>query len=297
MFRNFDPWQSLFFTGAALLIALQAWRGWRLGFFRQGTELAGIATAYGASYLIGPRVAPLFRFAGLPDQVLAAIAGSVVALCIYVDFSVAGAFLFKRTAQERRPIPRLAFGSAGTVLGAFFGLFMVWVMTLGIRLCGPLVEVRLKMIAAESAGRAVYRATLTPDPGWMRGLIHIKQTLEEGATGAMLKQVDPLPAALYATIGRVGAMLANPQSVERFLSYPGVKSLAEHPKLIALQNDPQIVQYVMASDFLGLLRNPNVVAAANDSEISAMLHRLDVQKALDYALANGEKPRAPAPTH
>ncbi len=293
---SFDPWELVFFAGAFLLIALQTFRGWRLGIVRQVVDILGVMGAYVASYVIGPKLAPLLSPMGLPRQVLAGVAGSVVGVCVYVGFGIAGAILFKRTAQQRFGIVRLGFGASGAILGAAFGLFMVWLMTLGIRLCGSLAESRVRIDTAQSAGHAVYRAELTPDrPGWMRGLVAIKRVLETGTTGQVMKQVDPIPAALYSTIGRVGEMLSSPQSVERFLSYPGIKPLAEHPKLMALREDPQIIEDVQNSNYVGLLHNPHVVAAANDAEIAAMLKRLDVEKALDYALGKAEKPRTTQP--
>jgi uncharacterized membrane protein required for colicin V production len=294
--QTFDPWQFLFFAGGALLVVLQAWRGWRLGVIRQCAELLGVVGAYLASYFFGRNVAPLFRVLHLPDPVLTAVAGGVLGLCVYLAFSITAGVAFKRTAQQNGAA-RTRSGVSGAVLGAFFGVFMLWLMTLGIRICGSFAEAMVKMSdGTQGSGRAVHRATMTGDPGWVRGLVHLKQNLESGATGAMMKQMDPLPATLYATIARIGVMFSNPQSVERFLTFPEVKALAQHPKVLALSTDPEIVRYVEGADFMGLLHNPRVIAAANDAEVASLLRRLDFQKALDYALGAGEKPRlAPPP--
>jgi hypothetical protein len=145
------------------------------------------------------------------------------------------------------------------------------------------------------------RATLDrpqPEP-WVRSLAEMKHSLEQGAAGAVVQQVDPVPQTIYSTISKVGAMASNTQSVERFITFPGVRPLAEHPKVLALQRDPQIARDVMARNYLGLLRNPAIVQVANDPEVLALIRKLEFQKALDHALAalpredgHAERPRA-----
>jgi len=293
---NLDLWQLLFFAGAGLLVSIQAFRGWRLGIVRQIVEILAVASAYATAYFLGPRFAPLLRSLAVPDQVLTVIAGTAAGFVVYMGIRIAGAIVFKRTAQQGVGLIRVAFGLSGALVGAVFGLFIVWALTCVIRICGSLAETRVKASEmAQASGRAVLRTTLPELPGWMVGLVHMKEALESGTTGEMMKQVDPLPSVLYSTIGRIGAMLSNQQSVDRFLSYPGIQPLAKHPKIIALREDQQIVRQVMNSDYVGLLHNARVVQAANDSEIVALLRRVDVQKALDYALSNAEKPYTASP--
>jgi hypothetical protein len=52
---------------------------------------------------------------------------------------------------------------------------------------------------------------------------------------------------------------------------------------------------VEGADYMGLLHNPRVIAAANDAEVASLLRQLDFQKALDYALDGAEKPH-PSPS-
>ncbi len=283
----------LFYAGAALLITIQAFRGWRMGIVRQCVEIFAVAGAYAAALFLGPVLAPFLRPMAMPNQVLTALGGAVAGFVVYVTIRILGAVLFKRTGQQSVGLIRFAFGLSGALVGAVFGAFFVWVLTFAIRICGSLAESKVKASElAQASGHVVYRSSVHEDPGWLRGLVYMKQALEHGATGAMVKEMDPLPAVLYPTISRIGAMLSTQQSVERFLSYPGIRPLAEHPKIIALREDPLIVRQVQSADYLGLLHNPHVVQAANDSEILSLLRRLELQKALDYALGNAEKPSA-----
>jgi hypothetical protein len=79
----------------------------------------------------------------------------------------------------------------------------------------------------------------------------MKQSLGHGATAAMVDRVDPIPDAVYSALAKVGEMVSSDESVARFLSYPGVKPLAEHPKIVALQSDPQVSREVLERDYRG----------------------------------------------
>ena len=84
-------------------------------------------------------------------------------------------------------------------------------------------------------------------------------------------------------------MISNEQSIDRFLAYPGVKTLTQHPKIAALQSDPEIAKHLVAQDYFALVRNEHIIRAANDREIGELMAKFEFEKALDYALA---KPKA-----
>lgn len=295
--QGHEPWQFLFSAGAALFIGLQALRGWRLGIFLQIAELISLATAYMSAYLAGPRLGPsLLRSWNMPDPVLVALGGSIAGFGVFTLLQIISSLALKRTAQKKTFGSRLKHGAAGAALGAMFGLFVVWVLTLVIRVCGALAESQVKFSdLAQPTGRAVYRLAAPAAPGWIRTVVEMKDALEAGAAGSVMKQMDPLPPVLYSVIGKIGAMLSDPQSIDRFLSYPGIRPLAQNPKILALRDDPQIVQDVKESNFVRLMHNQHLVQAANDAEVLALIRKLDVEKALDYALAGGEKPRLRIP--
>jgi hypothetical protein len=284
-------WQVVFFAGATLLVALQAWRGWRLGVVRQIASILALVVAYVAAFFGGRLFVPMLRPLGFPDQLLAIGAGALLGLIVFAGSSVLAAVLFKRTAEQTIGIVRLGYGSLGALIGALFGFGLVWLAVVSIRVLGTVAETEIA--AARRPVRSRKEAVLNPPPpppgGLVHGLAHMKQSLEQGATGSMLERVDPIPEEVYTALAKVGQMIANEESVSRFLAYPAVKPLAQHPKIVALQTDPEIAREVLARDYVGLLRNERIVSAVNDPEIAALLRKLEFQKALDYALHRPEK--------
>jgi hypothetical protein len=77
--------------------------------------------------------------------------------------------------------------------------------------------------------------------------------------------------------------LANPETARRFLSYPGAKELTEHPKIVALRNDPEIAEMIAQGRLFDLLRDPRIVDAANDPTLAERVKKLDLKKALEFA--------------
>ncbi len=292
-----DHWQTVFFAAAALLVLVQAWRGWRLGVVRQVTSIAALAAGYLAAYVFGPGLAPLLRPIGMPDAVLSVVAGTVVALVTVAGINLVCAILFKKTSDQSVGLVRFGYGAAGACVGAVFGLVLVWVSLVGIRVLGTLAETSARPRPAGSGPASLDR----PQPeAWVRGLAEMKHSLEQGAAGAVVQQVDPVPRTIYSTISKVGAMASSAQTVERFLTFPGVRPLAEHPKMIALLRDPQIARDILARNYFGLLRNPAVVQVANDAEMLALIRNLEFEKALDHALVaapkvEGRKPKGSEP--
>lgn len=178
-----------------------------------------------------------------------------------------------------------------------FGLFLVFALAVGIRFLGSLADADLEATGhrlASGQARTLGQSGIESS-GWARSIAGMKHAIESGPAGAVVQQLDPIPGTLYTIVQKVGVMVSNEQSLQRFMNYPGVKPLAEHPKIVALVNDPQIVKDASKHDFLALLRNPNVVAAANDPEIASLMSKLEFEKALDYALAKPEKPDSAPP--
>jgi uncharacterized membrane protein required for colicin V production len=117
-----DKWQIVFVAGATLFVALRAWRGWRLGVVRQLLTLVIIVAAYAAAFFGGRRFFPLLRPLGFPDQILAIIAGAILAIIVFVVGNAVVAIVFKRTAEQKVGVVRFGYGFFGALIGALFGL-------------------------------------------------------------------------------------------------------------------------------------------------------------------------------
>ena len=264
------------------MVILMTWRGWRLGIVRQTLSLVALGAGYLGGYLFGGYLIPLLRPLGFPDKVLAVFGATILGFLIYVTASITAGILFKRTSQQSVGLIRLGFGFSGALLGAGFGVFLVLVCVIAIRLLGSVADAELR---PQQQGRSS-----APPTAAARRLAALKHSLENGQAGAFLQQVDPVPEKVYSTLGRVGELAANPQSLERFSNDRQVQHVSAHPKILALRDDPQIAEAIRSGDFLSLLRNPNVIAAANDPEVAKLLGGFDLQKALDQALPAKEKP-------
>jgi len=281
-----DYWQSVFLISAAALVLLQAWVGWRRGIVRQALTLAAIAAGYVVAILGGHLLVPLLRPFGFPDQLLALMGGAVLGLAAFLIISVASAILFKKTSQQSVGVFRFGYGAAGALLGAVFGLFLVWVAVVAIRLLGTVAETEVLASERPVGGARRARVQLPREPSpLVRGLASMKQSMEHGAAGAVMEQVDPLPAYVYEVLGKVTQVVAQEDRMKRFLEYPGVQPLARHPKIVALQHDPAIEREVLSRDYYALIRNEKIVQVANDPELAVALRELEFLKALDYALA------------
>ena len=295
----FDPWQLAFFGAAALLVAAKTFQGWRMGIARQIVNILALAAAYVVGYFGGGAFGPaLHRFIDLPDRAVAVLAAALVGLFVYFTMSLMGTILFKKTSQQDVGMIRFGFGASGAGVGALYGVFLVWIAILAIRLLGSVAETRIavgKQPHLSSGNPAPKPGPAQPEPGSVvTGLAHMKQSLEQGAAGSLVQQVDPIPGTLYGILHKLGTMVSDEASVARFLSYPGVKPLLAHPKIAALQNDPEITRDIVKRDYFGLLRNSHILAAANDSEIGELMRKFEFEKALDYAIRKPEKEPAKA---
>ncbi len=107
----------------------------------------------------------------------------------------------------------------------------------------------------------------------------------------MVARVDPIPDKAYAVLAKTGEVAGDPVSIQRFSEYPGVKTLAEHPKIRALRDDPDIMREVKAKNYNALLINEHIVEALNDPEVYELVKKVDLDKALSHALVRTDSPQ------
>ena len=122
-------------------------------------------------------------------------------------------------------------------------------------------------------------------------LARLKNSLELGLLGSVLKNTDPISQRTYEMLEKAGSVLSNPERTQKFLTFPGARELAEHPKIVALRSDPEIADLVAQGRFLDLLQNPRVIEVANDPVLAQRIRKFDVQRALDYALESDSSKR------
>lgn len=284
-------WQIVFVSFALVLVLFEVLRGWRRGLPRQVARLGALIAAYFAAFFggkfFGPLVGMFFR---MPDALLSIFAGAIFALIVYAVIGGIGSALFRRTNQHDSMIVRLFYGSTGALLGVFFGIFLVWLMVVAVRSIGSVADAQVREQVSDSGVlhavdvRRRFLGEANEDQAPLTtSLARLKNSLEIGVIGNAVKKIDVVPQKTYDVIEKVGAMAANPQYAERFLSFPGARELSEHPKIIALRNDQEISQMLAQRRLWELIQDPRIIDAANDSDLRARLKRFDVVAALNYA--------------
>ncbi|MFL6542937.1 MAG: CvpA family protein [Chthoniobacterales bacterium] len=285
-------WQMAFVSFAVVLILFQMLRGWSLGLPRQIVRLCAIVAAYGAAFLGGrmmlPFVRPLVR---LPDVALSAIGGALLAMIVYAVINGVGALLFKRTAQQESGFIRMIYGASGAFLGLFFGLFFVWLLITGVRSVGSVADAQVQVKTPASLppnARRIVNGRLLPaadmDAHSLTELLaRLKNSVEMGGLGEVIKRTDPLPSGSLKTVERVGETFAKAETAERFLSSPGARELAMHPRIVELRQDPHIARMISEGRVLDLLQDQRVIDAMNDPSLVERIKHFDLQRALEYA--------------
>jgi hypothetical protein len=291
-------WQVVFISFGVILILFEVVRGWRLGLMRQITRLIALGAAYAAALLGGSLFIPVARaFLKMPDPVLSILCSAILAFAAYALVSGVGAILFKRTAQQESGLVRFIYGFAGAMVGLFFGLFLLWLTVASVRAVGALAEgqaARRSGAAAHGAQDAtshaldVRRRFLSESndsmPALAISLARLKNSLELGLLGSVLKNADPISQKTYETLEKAGTVLSSPERAQKLLTFPGAHELAENPKIVALRDDPEIADLIAQGRFFDLLQNPRVIEAANDPVLAERIRKFDIQGALDYAL-------------
>ena len=284
-------WQIVFVSFVAVLILFEILRGWRRGLPRQVARLGALVAAYFAglfaSKFFGPLIGMFFK---MPDALLSIVAAAVFGLLIYAVISGIGSALFRRTSQHNSLTVRILYGTGGAALGAFFGLFLAWLMVVAVRSIGSVANAEVReqandtsVLHAVDVRRRFLGEASEDEAPLTTSLARLKNSLEMGVIGDAVKKVDFVPQKTYDFIEKVGAIAANPQYAERFLEYPGAKELSEHPKIIALRNDQEIAQMAAQGRLLELVQDPRIIDAANDPDLRARLKKFDINAALNYA--------------
>ena len=284
-------WQTVFVSFAVVLLLLEVIRGYRLGLPRQLMRGAAVIAAYAAAYFGGNLMLPLLRpILKWPDFIVSMIGGALLAIVVYGVIASLGSMLFKRTAQHASAGVRLIYGFSGALTGIVFGLFFVWLILVGIRSVGSVADAQVQAHPrAENnsapSSRDEQRLSLEnfDSDSLTAFLARLKNSVELGKLGDVVKQTDITPPAVYQTLKDAGTVCANPESARRFLSFPGAVELSEHPKIVALRNDPEIADLIRQGRIMKLLQNRRVLEATNDPTLVEKVKQFDIKKALEFA--------------
>ncbi len=275
-------WQNAFLVGVLAAAGWCVWSGWRMGIVRALFSLAGMLVACVVDILISVFVGAIaIAVAPIYGALAGVFAGALAALASYVLVMFLGALLFKRTAQQPTSLLRLIYGFGGAVVGVFVGVTVFWCALLFVRgtggICEPSIEDR----------NGIYSLPI-PKPV-ARALVKLKRSVEAGDTGKTIESLDVMPQEYYRIMEKFGRLLVDPGAVRRFVSYPGIYDVLVDMRFSELINDPEVQELARAQNATALIRNPKMLDAMKDPGLIGKLQKIDIEKALDYALS------APAP--
>jgi hypothetical protein len=281
-------WQNAFLVGVFVIFGWCVWNGWRLGIVRVLWSILAMSAASVAAIVvmlfvggIALKMVPTF------SAMIATAAGALVALIIYLVGSFIGGLLFKRTAQQPTATLRLVFGFSGAAMGVVFGVCAFWAVLLFVRGLGGFCE-------GTVVGKNGVYALPMPEPA-ARALVKLKNSIEAGDTGKILDAIDVMPPEFYRIMDKFGRLIADPEAMRRFITYPGVDEVIADTHFLELAHDPEVQDIVRSQNGGALIHHPKLVEAVKDPGLLAKLQKIDIEKALDYAL-NPPKPAiTPAP--
>ena len=308
-----DTPQKVFLAFAAIVVLYQSFRGWRLGPVRQLIRICALALGYADAYAFSAATVPFLRFLGLPDFLLQVIGGVLLGTVTYVVILTFGCILFKKTSDQRSTLIWFLYGTSGSLIGIVLGLVLVLGVAVAIRLLGTLADGASPKAGAEAPIAAasknagwfsnlpsmrpseVFRGSATPPQSAsnrtaaakaaVSGMAQVKRSLDQGVVGEVLLTLDPVPKDTYEIVAKIGQLTSSPTAIANFLSYPGAKELLSDPEIIALRDDPEIAKQVQTQNLVALAKNPKMQKVCNNPKMAAKLRKFDLQKALDYALA------------
>jgi hypothetical protein len=278
-------WQNAFLVAAFVVFGWCVWSGWRLGIVRAVWSLLSmVAAGVVAVFVMLLLSAITIKIVPTLSAMIGLAGGALAALMIYLVSAFLGGLLFKRTAQQPTAALRLAFGMSGAALGVLVGVSMLWAMLLFVRGLGGVCE-------ATVAGPGEIYTLPMPEPA-ARALVKLKLSVEAGSTGKFLDSVDVMPTEFYTLLERFGKLLADPEAMRRFITCPQLSEVLADSHFLELVKDPEVQEIVRSQNNNALMSHPKMLEAVKDPGLLAKLQKIDINKALDYAL----NPPKPAPT-
>ena len=270
-------WQNTILYMAGLFLVWEIFSGWRRGIIRAGLHFGAFVASGFLGLLAGQGTAALVGVVMPGFSLLAGfIVGVVVTLVVLGVCLFLSAIVFKRTHQQPPGLMRWFFGIGGAFFGLLTGLFLLWGGVSIIRAGGALAQASAK--SSEIS----------------RTLAALKESLEKGPLGGLVKSVDILPTETYDRMVRLSKLSKDRDAMMRFLDDPGVQKVLAHPRVQALMDDPEVVQAVETNNFSALMQSQTVLKAATDPSLQKLVVSLDLEKALDRATATKQNPATPS---
>jgi hypothetical protein len=279
---------EIFWLFCWLIVLWQAWAGWRSGLFRQLAAVVGLIAGWVIGLTQGPAFfAHFWRGSRLPSFLLVPLASAFLGLLVYGVAVLAGRLLFKRACDHSIGPTRLILGAGGAVVGTGLGLFAVWVLLVVVRLAGSVAQISVAGPNA-AAPRSLRADTDGPDAAAAQlaqatapALVRIQHSVESGVVGAIMRFTDPFPKGTYADVNKAALIATDTALQQRLFNTPSMHAIAADPKVVALRQDPAVMDELQRHDYLALAANPRFMAVMHDPRLSRQLEKVDITRALN----------------
>jgi uncharacterized membrane protein required for colicin V production len=243
---------------SVFVLALAGYSGWRRGLLLMGLSMVGLATAYGAAYLL---YRPVGRVVGglLSLQPILAypLGGMVVFLFVILAFFFVGRLVKRRLRRRRlrkivegRRSARWADRVGGALLGAAYGVVLVMLVAWALLLLRTLSPETVPDVRDSLTGRLA-----TPlVERFAYAVAHHTSESPTFAAAASRFAASPVRSSedlkALARDERLQSLFGNPRSL-RALTDPSGRAAARDPTLRRLARDPAFVD---RAGRLGLLQ-------------------------------------------
>ena len=283
-------WQIVFVSLAVVILLLEVIHGWRLGLIRQLVRVIAIIVAYSCGFFAAGATVPLLRpHLKLPDPILAAVGGTILAFILFAAINLIGAFVFKKTGATTITGYPVDLGNYGCVsrdsprsIHALADLYRNsdgWLGGTGAiahteparRLRTPEWNCRPRCIG------------ITTQPAHDNGGGYEELARTRSCRRGSARR-RPASVRALSRVGESGRGGLESEYAERFLSFPGAREISEHPRVVALRNDRQVMQLIASGQIFELMKNQRMIDALNDPSLQTRIKKFDLERALDYAL-------------
>lgn len=267
-------WQVVLIAAALVFLLWEVWRGWRAGIVRSGVSLAAMVLSGLVGYAAAHIAAiPFGGFEGFSGAMVGLFVGGGVGLAVFIFIWVLGALLFKRTEHQPGSLVRLLWGGGGALLGLLTGLIVVWSCISVVRSLGVLAEAQVETREAASQAPSALA----------NGLVTLRDSLEMGPAGRVVQAVDPVEPEVYSLLLQLGKLSGDQATMMRFIQYPGIQSVMESPRMVELVNNPDIIRAAEDRNIFAIMSHPALRAALEDPAFMGEIKKIDLAAALKYA--------------
>ncbi len=250
--------------------------GYFKGAIRSSVSLLGLFVALFASMPLAGPVRPLIPKLGLPHPfwgwflppaiVFLLIALVFMGLSFLVHHKVAMHFKYGADDYTRARWERL-----NSRLG------------LGVGLVGGCIYTILIGLAIYILGYPAVQVSTENSSGEIRFLADARQQLKDAGLDKSLAAIDPMPDYYYLTSDVIGLLYHNHILQDRLAAYPGFLLTSQRPELQEIATDVDLQgQWQTKASFIGILKNPKIVAIMGNQEIAAELKQLDLKDLYQY---------------